>query len=242
MLTANDVLVVVPALNEEKSLQNVLLELHHAGFQTLVVDDGSRDGTADIARRSNAALLQLRTNLGVGGALRAGFRFAVQEGFRAAVQIDADGQHPVAEIDTLIEESNTANAHMVIGSRFLGAERTMNVNFLRRAVMRLLSISASRAAGRRISDTTSGFRLIRQPLLSEFAESFPTNYLGDTYEAVVTAGRAGYRIYEVPARLVDREHGSSSASTSQAVTLTIKALAVSLLRVHFRINPAESNR
>ncbi len=235
MLRAEEVLVIIPAFNEERSVGRVVSDVRRLGYQCLVVDDGSTDQTFSAATTAGAEAIRLRNNLGVGGALRAGFRFAVERGFMAAIQVDADGQHPVEEITKLIASANEANAHMVIGSRFLADERSMTVSALRRVVMLALSYSASRAAQTRVTDATSGFRLIRRPLLGEFSKSFPTNYLGDTYEAVVTAGRSGYKIVEVSASLVNREHGTSSASTSQAVTLTLKALAVSLLRVHFQI-------
>jgi hypothetical protein len=102
-------------------------------------------------------------------------------------------------------------------------------------VMRVLARSSSKATGITITDTTSGFRIITKPLLTKFAHSFPTNYLGDTYEAVVAAGRAGYKVVEIPAALRERAAGESTASVYQSVSFTIKGLVVALLRLHRRI-------
>lgn len=234
-IDARNVLVVVPALNEEATIGPVVEQVRAAGFAVAVVSDGSTDKTAEMARAAGARVLELPINLGVGGALRAGFRFAVNHGFGAVVQIDADDQHPIHEINRLVDTANVSGAHLVIGSRFTSEEATLEVSFIRRAVMRVLARSASRAAGSPITDATSGFRLIARPLLEEFAASFPSYYLGDTYEALVSAGRSGYVIREVPAALRPRLVGESSANPRQATQLTLKSLALVLLRIHFPI-------
>jgi glycosyltransferase involved in cell wall biosynthesis len=234
-IAVDNTLVLIPALDEGRTIGEVLTELFGCGYQVLVVDDGSRDDTARVARSAGARVLSLPINLGVGGALRAGFKVAVKNGFEAVVQVDADGQHPVEEIADLIRAANDMEAHMVVGSRFASSATTMRVGWSRRAVMRVLASSASRATGTRITDSTSGFRLIRSPLLSRFADQFPTNYLGDTYEALVAAGRAGYRVIEVPAGLKPRLAGESSASMAQGVKFTLKGLGVAALRIHTRL-------
>ena len=231
-ITKENVLVIVPAFNEAASIAGVIEELLSLQFDVLVVSDGSTDNTTSIARAAGARVLNLPINLGVGGALRAGFKFAVAENYLAAVQVDADGQHPPDEIDHLIQESNLLDAHMVIGSRFKSDRTSMEVGFVRRLVMRLLAHSASNATGTAITDATSGFRIIRQPLLEKFSKSFPTNYLGDTYEALVSAGRAGYVVVETAAALRERVAGKSTASITQAVGFTVKGITVALLRLH----------
>jgi len=192
-----------------------------------------------MGRSIGVDVLEIPVNLGVGGALRAGFRFAVRQGFGAVVQVDADGQHPVEHIQNLINAANSSDAHMVIGSRFLDQGTTMAVESKRRVAMQILSASASRAAKTRITDSTSGFRLIAQPLLGQFAEQFATNFLGDTYEAVISAGRAGYKIVEIPAPLKPRKFGESTASTGSAFGFTLKGLGVAFLGLHKRIVPAD---
>lgn len=236
-LTAADVLVVVPALDEEATIGAVVREIRQTGFLVLVVSDGSTDATVEVAADAGARVLHLPFNIGVGGALRAGFRFAVDQGFLAVVQVDADGQHPIGAIHELLEEKNRSGVDMVVGSRFHGKAATMQVSSVRRLVMRVLSRSATRATGTRITDATSGFRLIAQPLLGAFADSFPDYYLGDTFEALVSAGRAGYRITEIPADLTPRLVGQSSANPIQAAKFTVKSLCLASLRIHFPLRP-----
>jgi glycosyltransferase involved in cell wall biosynthesis len=234
-ITAANTLVVVPALNEESSLASVIAEIKSCGYEVLVINDGSTDGTADVAHASGARLLDLPINLGVGGALRAGFKYACERNFQAVVQVDADGQHPADEIVHLLNEANSSGAHLVIGSRFLSDATSMEVGRVRRFVMRLLARSATNATQSPITDATSGFRIIQQPLLTEFSRTFAVNYLGDTYEALIAAGRAGYVVREIPAALRPRQNGESTASLVQAVTFTLKGLAVTALRIHPRI-------
>ena len=234
-ITAANTLVVVPALNEESSLASVIAEIKSCGYEVLVINDGSTDGTADVAHASGARLLDLPINLGVGGALRAGFKYACERNFQAVVHVDADGQHPADEIVHLLNEANSSGAHLVIGSRFLSDATSMEVGRVRRFVMRLLARSATNATQSPITDATSGFRIIQQPLLTEFSRTFAVNYLGDTYEALIAAGRAGYVVREIPAALRPRQNGESTASLVQAVTFTLKGLAVTALRIHPRI-------
>ena len=234
-ISKENLLVIVPAFNEAGSIAEVLMELQPFGYNVLVVSDGSKDATPDIARALGVRVLELPLNLGVGGALRAGFRYAVKERYRAVVQVDADGQHPADEIADLVAAANENGAHLVIGSRFLSEGTSMEVGITRRLVMRILARSSSRATGINITDTTSGFRIICEPLLTKYAISFPINYLGDTYEAVVAAGRSGYKVIEIPAALRERTSGESTASIAQSVRFTVKGLVVAALRLHQRI-------
>jgi glycosyltransferase involved in cell wall biosynthesis len=235
-LSKDNVLVIVPAFNEQESISAVLRTLLDNKYQILVVDDGSVDKTRSLAQGAGANVLTLPFNLGVGGALRAGFKFAVRNQYRAVVQVDADGQHDASQIVNLIETANESGAHLVLGSRFQRSAESMTVPVVRRQVMRLLSALASRATGTTITDATSGFRLIQDPLLSEFAKVFPSYYLGDTYEALISAGRAGFVVREIPTVIVNRTHGTSSASTRQSVKFIFKSVVVAGLGIHARIS------
>ena len=235
-LSKDDVLVIVPAFNEQESIGAVLRTLRDNNYEVLVVDDGSLDNTRSIAQEAGVDVLTLPFNLGVGGALRAGFKFAVRNQYRAVVQVDADGQHDASQIVSLIETANESGAHLVLGSRFQRSAESMTVPVVRRQVMRLLSALASRATGTTITDATSGFRLIQDPLLSEFSKVFPSYYLGDTYEALISAGKAGFVVREIPTVIVNRTHGTSSASTRQSVKFIFKSVVVAGLGIHARIS------
>jgi glycosyltransferase involved in cell wall biosynthesis len=174
-------------------------------------------------------------NLGVGGALQSGFNFALRHKYEAVVQIDADGQHPADEINNLVDKANATDSDLVLGSRFLSDSPSMQVSVTRRIAMLILKTVASRACRTQISDSSSGFRLIRNPLLTHFAKSFPSHYLGDTFEALVISGRKKYKIIEIPASIADRKHGQSSASSKVAILLIFRALIVTTFGLHFQL-------
>ena len=235
MLQVSEVLVVVPAFNEVKSIGQVVNQVVTFGFQTLVVDDGSIDQTADVARQHGAHVVSLPLNSGVGGALRCGFRYAVENGFAAVIQCDADGQHLPNHLSDLVDAANRTNAHMMIGSRFGSENTTHDPSLLRRFAMLTLSKVAQHATKHKITDSTSGFRLIQQPLLGELAVQLPAYYLGDTFETVVVAGRAGYHIEEIGVAMAPRLHGTSSSGNFRSIVLIGKVLTTVLLGIHFRL-------
>ena len=228
-------LVLIPALNEQATIREVVLEVMDNGFDVVVINDGSGDKTAEFARAAGATVLNLRVNLGVGGALRCGFRYAVNNGYRSVVQCDADGQHPISHIQKLIDVSNQTSSHLVIGSRFRYEEILMTVPRHRRFAMWLLGVIASRACQTKITDSTSGFRLISEPLLSQFAKNFPSHFLGDTFEANVVAGRAGYKVKEVAAPISDRKAGVSSTGSGRSIIMIARSILVVLFNLHFNI-------
>ena len=235
MLQVSEVLVVIPAFNESKSIGQVVDQVSSHGFQVLVVNDGSVDQTADVAHQHGAHVISLTLNSGVGGALRCGFRYAVENGFTAVIQCDADGQHLPNHLSDLVDATNRTHAHMMIGSRFGSEKTTHDPSLLRRFAMWTLSKVAQRATKHKITDSTSGFRLIRQPLLGELVLNLPVYYLGDTFETVVVAGRAGYHIEEIGVAMAPRLHGTSSSGNFRSVLLIGKVLTTVLLRIHFRL-------
>ena len=235
MIRSSEVLVVIPAFNESATIAKVVSEVFASGFSCVVVDDGSTDSTANIAKQAGAAVLSLPFNAGVGGALRCGFRYAVENQYEAIIQCDADGQHHSHHFQDLVSCVNTTDADFVLGSRFLSSENTMDPHFVRRFAMWWLARVASRATGKKITDSTSGFRLIRRPLLDELAVHLPDYYLGDTFEALVVLGRAGYAVEEIGVAMAPRQSGASSASTGRAIALIGKSLTTVILGLHFRI-------
>ena len=228
-------LVIVPAFNECHSVGLVVKRICELGHPVVVVDDGSSDGTPEVARRAGATVLSLPINLGVGGALRCGFRYAVENDFDVVVQCDADGQHPPEHISVLIETLLSTSASIVIGSRFRAPDNTLLPSATRRIPMRVMAAIASRSVGTTITDATSGFRAIRRPLLDEFAKDFPAHYLGDTFEALCSAGKAGYEVVEVGVPMRDRQHGLSSATSARAIGLIAKAVLATVLAFNIQI-------
>ena len=225
-------LVVVPAWNEQASVGYVIKEIGQACPQAdvLVVDDGSTDATVSVAKQAGAAVLSLPYNLGVGGAMRAGYRYAVRNGYDIGVQVDADGQHDPAEIARLVDR--LADADLVIGARFADRGR-YPVRGPRAWAMSLLARVLSAITGVRLTDTTSGFRAVNRTVMQLFARHYPAEYLGDTIEALVIAHRAGCRIAQVPVCMRPRTIGVSSQSPVKAglyLARACLALVLALVR------------
>ena len=229
-----EVLVVIPALNEEATVGSVILDCIGEGFDCLVINDGSSDRTADIALNHGAVVLTAPFNLGIGVALRAGFIWAVRNGYQTVVQCDADGQHSPASIARLVQKQRDSNAHLVIGSRF-AEDNNYRVGLLRSLMMRWLARRASEATGSPMTDASSGFRCIHGDLLEEFAREYPADYM-DSYEALVAAGSAGYRVSEVFTEMRERTSGSPSNGPLKAAFHTAKVLTAGIAgtRVRYR--------
>ena len=234
-------LVVIPAWNEEVALPGVIAELgQHVEADVLVVDDGSTDATVAVARAAGAEVLILPYNLGVGGAMRAGFAFARRHGYEVVVQVDADGQHNPADVPGLVTALEEQGADILIGARFAGVGE-YRARGPRRWAMTLLSAVISRVAGTRLTDTTSGFKALGPRALRLFAQDYPAEYLGDTVEALVTAARAGLVIRQHGVAMRPRAGGTPSHGPVKATIFLARAglaLLVALMRPR-RTLPAE---
>ncbi len=222
------ILVVVPAWNEQASVGHVIKEIGSACPQAdvMVVDDGSTDATARVAKQAGAAVLSLPYNLGVGGAMRAGFRYALRSGYDAVVQVDADGQHDPAAIQQLVDALDDAD--VVVGARFAG-QGAYKVGGARRVAMRVLARMLSRITKTKLTDATSGFRATGPRALTLFARSYPTEYLGDTIESLVIAARSGCVCRQVPVVMRPRYAGTPSQSTWKSFAYLSRAFLVLML-------------
>lgn len=226
------VLVVLPALNEGPSVGSVVREVKQQapGCDVLVVDDGSTDNTAAQAAMAGAFVCSLPFNLGVGGAMRTAYKYALRHKYDVVVQVDADGQHDPAYIEQLV--SKLADADLVIGARFAGVGEYQTA-LPRRLAMRLLATVLSRLARRPLTDVTSGFRAAGPRCIELFALHYPAEYLGDTVESMVIALRTGCTVEQLPVDMRMRSHGLPSQSAWKAslyLARAVAALTLALVR------------
>jgi glycosyltransferase involved in cell wall biosynthesis len=232
-------IAIVPALNEEASVAAVVDEIRAVdpSFAILVIDDGSTDATAVAAGSRGARVVSLPFNLGIGGAMQTGYRYALEHDYDLAVQVDGDGQHDPAELPALLAPLLAGEADLVVGSRCAGRGLYRAPRF-RRAGMRLFAWTASRMAGQELTDTTSGFRAVNRRGIALFAEDYPHDY--PEVEAVVTVARARLRVAEVPVAMRLRTGGRSSIAGLTGPYYMVKvlvAVVVGLLRRP--VTPAE---
>jgi glycosyltransferase involved in cell wall biosynthesis len=228
------VLVVIPAWNEQAALPRVLAELAgvRAAFSVLVVNDGSTDGTSAVARRCGVDVLDLPINLGVGGAMRAGYKYAMRSGYGVVVQLDADGQHDPKDIPLLLRALAEPGVDLVIGARFCG-RGDYSAHGPRRWAMKVLSRMLSRVAGTSLTDTTSGFKASGGRAVALFATNYPAEYLGDTIESLVIAARAGLVVRQVGVDMRPRLAGTPSHGPVKSAVFLVRAvvaLVMALLR------------
>jgi glycosyltransferase involved in cell wall biosynthesis len=221
-------LVVIPAWNEERSVGAVVTEVKATlpDADVLVVDDGSGDSTSAAAERTGALVCRLPFNLGVGGAMRAGYRYAQRHDYDVVVQVDADGQHDPSYIATLVDELDTAD--VVIGARFAGVV-DYRVRGPRRWAMAVLAPILSWLAGTRLTDVTSGYRAANRRALQVFATHYPTEYLGDTVESLVIALRTGCTVRQVPVEMRVRTAGIPSQNPLRSSAYLLRAVSALLL-------------
>jgi glycosyltransferase involved in cell wall biosynthesis len=231
------ILAVLPALNEEGTVALVVKEVQEAvpDATILVVDDGSADRTGEQARAAGAQVVTNPFTLGVGGAMRVGFRVAESHGYDVVLQVDADGQHDARDIKLLLAElDDEPGPQVVIGARFAGTE-DIAVPLARRAAMRILARHLSRVTRTRLTDVTSGFRAHNRAAIELFARSYPADYLSDTIESLIIVAGAGGRVRQVPVTMRPRLAGSPSQSPSRAALYLLRVvlfLALSVFRRH----------
>jgi len=216
-------LIIVPAYNEEESLPGVVRDLREyvPSADLLVVNDGSSDATARIARQLGIVVLELPFNLGIGGAVQAGYLYAERNAYDIAVQFDGDGQHRAKEVDKLLRLIKTGEADLVVGSRFMVSGGYKSPIF-RRMGIGLFSFVLSRVLDMTVTDSTSGFRAANRRVIEFFARTYPDDY--PEVESLVLLHKVNLRMTEVAVAMSERTGGRSSITPMRSVYYMTKVL------------------
>lgn len=221
-------LVIIPAYNESKSILKAVDDIreHAPGFDYVVINDCSRDETLDICRKYNLNHVNLSVNLGIGGAVQTGYIYACQYGYDVAVQFDGDGQHDASYLEMMAQELGRTGSDMVIGSRFIEKEGFQSSG-LRRVGIRYFSMLIKLLTGKRVTDPTSGMRMVNRDVMRIYADSYPKDY--PEPESVTAILRMGKKVLEVPVIMREREEGTSSIGGLKSVYYMIKVTLAILM-------------
>ena len=235
MKQSQRVLVIIPAYNEAENIVHVVKHMMDTApqYDYLVINDGSTDDTCDLCRRENFHYLDLAINMGIGGAVQAGYVYARKYDYDIAVEVDGDGQHDIAYLDKLLEPIDSGEADVVIGSRFLEKEGFQS-SVTRRMGINILSALIWLVTGRRIMDVTSGYRAVNKMFIKIYSEDYPMDY--PEPEAIVAAIMHLGRVKEVPVQMRAREGGISSITFKKSIYYMIKVtLAILICRMGYGI-------
>lgn len=231
------VLVIIPAYNERDSIVRVVNSVTEAGYDYVVVNDGSSDDTLAICRKHGFNVLNLSENLGIGGAVQAGYRYALAEEYDIGIQFDGDGQHDVSSLSTLVD-GVVSGADLVVGSRFIGNDNEFKSTFMRRVGIKWLSF-VIRMFGGCVSDPTSGFRACSKTAVELFSKDYPMDY--PEPESIVAAIKAGLAVEERPVVMHERASGESSIGALSSVYYMVKVtLAIVILGALSESNKGEA--
>lgn len=228
------VLIIIPAYNEEKSIERVINKLKSdcPDVDYLVVNDCSKDNTLSVLESIKANYVSAPLNLGIGGGVQTGYKYAKDHGYDIAIQIDADGQHDTAYIYDVIKPIVDGKADIVIGSRFI-EKQGFQSSGMRRFGIKFLSVLIRICTSTKVLDVTSGFRAINKEYIELYAKEYPTDY--PEPEAIVRAAVNGARISEVPVIMKERREGTSSITPWKSIYYMIKvSLAIILCRISYR--------
>ena len=225
------VLLIIPAYNEEESLRSLIEEIKAVCPEVdyLVVNDCSSDDTERLMEELGANYISLPCNMGIGGAVQSGYRYAAQNGYDIAIQIDGDGQHDVRFVKDMVKLIEDKQADVVIGSRFIDKEGFQSSQ-ARRIGIRILSMLIRLMCGAKVKDVTSGFRAVNRRFIELFAENYPDDY--PEPEVIVTAKLYGAVIKELPVVMRERTTGKSSINLKRSIYYMIKvSLAIIICRI-----------
>ena len=222
-------LIIIPAYNEAGNIEKVINNLvqNYPQYDYIIINDGSTDGTEKVCSREGYQVLHLPINMGIGGAVQTGYRYAQKNDYDIAVQIDGDGQHDVSFLENMLKLIETGEADIVIGSRFVQKEGFQSSQ-IRRVGIQFLSVLAGILTGVRIRDITSGYRAVNRRFIEIYAEDYPADY--PEPEAMVIAAVHGGVIKEYPVIMRERESGTSSITLKKSIYYMIKVTLAMLVR------------
>lgn len=226
------VLLIIPAYNESANIESVVKSVASSGYDFVVINDGSTDDTEEILRRLGAPHVQLVNNLGIGGAVQTGYKYAHARKYDIAIQFDGDGQHDISYVSSLVQPIEEDVANLVIGSRFVGNESDFKSSGARRAGIKLLSWTLRMATGETVRDITSGFRAADSRAIALFADNYPSDY--PEPESIAFAIAQGLSIAEIPVAMHERIGGASSIAGLDIVWYMLKVGLSVLLRGSYR--------
>ncbi len=214
-------LVIIPAFNEEGNLEKTIKDIkdNAPDFDYVIINDCSTDKTLEMCRRHGFSYLNLPVNLGIGGAVQTGYRYAYYHGYDIAVQFDGDGQHSASHLEDMVTTLIDTESDMVIGSRFIEKEGFQSSG-LRRIGIKYFTGLIKLLTGKKITDPTSGMRMVNKKLLEKFTDEYPKDY--PEPESVVTILAEKYKVMEIPVVMNEREEGVSSISLKNSVYYMIK--------------------
>lgn len=224
-------LIIIPAYNESENIKRTIEEIERKmpEFDYVVINDCSTDNTLEICRANHFHVIDLPINLGIGGAVQTGYIYAAQNGYDFAVQVDGDGQHDPAFLNQMAEYLEQNEADMVIGSRFIDKEGFQSSG-MRRVGIKYFTKLIQILTGERITDPTSGLRMVDKSIIKIFAEDYPKDY--PEPESIVTVIMQGKKIAEIPVVMRERMGGVSSISLKKSVYYMIKvSLAILIARI-----------
>lgn len=223
-----EILIIIPAYNEAEGIRRVIADIRDAipYADILVVNDGSSDNTGALAKQEGALVANLSCNLGIGGAVQTGYRYAAARGYNFAAQMDGDGQHNPADFARMLEAARMMNTDMVVGSRFV-EKKGFQSTAIRKVGIGLLSGLLTGLLGRKVTDPTSGYRICNRRAIALFAREYPTDY--PEVEALVLLDNFQYTFHEVPVVMNERSSGTSSITSLKSVYYMVKVILAVLI-------------
>ena len=224
-------LIIIPAFNEHECIKNTveMIKREAPNFDYVVINDHSTDNTLDILKENNYNYINLPTNLGIGGAVQTGYRYAYENNYDTAVQVDADGQHNPKYLNMMLETLEKEQADMIIGSRFI-ENKGFQSTFARRIGITYFTKLIHLLTGEVITDPTSGLRLGNKNVIELFAKDYPRDY--PEPESVVALLKRGMRVREVPVEMLARQGGVSSINFKKSVYYMIKVSLAIIIENH----------